>query len=366
MEKSLISETNVKSYRIATRLTQEIEQGRYSPGSMLPPERKLAEMYQVSQTTMRKCLDILSQKGQLIKHPQRGVIVPEQSRPKRSVKQIVFVAPSLNADTNCYARGLNAGIDHSQYTLGIYGSNSDLEKYQQIYENIVDLRPDGIVLMPITPEICPLDGHSIARSGIPCVILGGIQIPGLACDRVRTDPFDAGRKVGRFVVEHGGRKVGYIAPIPVSGSRVTLDGIRLELGVAGLELPEERVFVFDIPHGFGSSPNPWIDARDRTAQLLKQGLNCDVIICGHDYPAIGVLKAVLEAGLRVPQDVQIISVQRCAVEELTPMKLTTIDRNTENQGRAAIELLLRRINGYDDLPEVHYIASDLIVGETTR
>jgi DNA-binding LacI/PurR family transcriptional regulator len=59
---------------------------------------------------------------------------------------------------------------------------------------------------------------------------------------------------------------------------------------------------------------------------------------------VGALKAVLAAGLRVPEDVKIVSPMRCAVEGASPMKLTTVDVHREEQGRlAATELVAGEI-----------------------
>jgi len=117
-------------------------------------------------------------------------------------------------------------------------------------------------------------------------------------------------------------------------------------------------------HGFAHPPDPCIDAQQTTAALLASGVRFKTLICCHDYTAVGAFRAVLAAGLRVPQDVQIASVQRNAVDGLCPMKLTTMDISSQVMGTMAGELLLRRMNGYSGHPEIHYVSADLVVGDT--
>jgi DNA-binding LacI/PurR family transcriptional regulator len=101
------------------------------------------------------------------------------------------------------------------------------------------------------------------------------------------------------------------------------------------------------------------------ARRLKDGFTCDILICGHDYPAVGALRAVLDAGIRVPDEMAILSELRGAVAGAAPMELTTFDVHPEIQGQLAAEALMRRIEGYDGPYDVHHVPCEMIEGETT-
>ena len=60
-------------------------------------------------------------------------------------------------------------------------------------------------------------------------------------------------------------------PINNQGKEGFVRAIRQGLESDGQALPEERVFLFDDPHGFMSPPDPYIDARRRVEQALSQG-----------------------------------------------------------------------------------------------
>ncbi|NLX06484.1 MAG: GntR family transcriptional regulator, partial [Phycisphaerae bacterium] len=70
-----------KAPRIARRLAQDIAGGRFPQSSMLPPERELARSYGISRMTMRKVLSMLAERGDLVKVPQRGVMVAAGAAP---------------------------------------------------------------------------------------------------------------------------------------------------------------------------------------------------------------------------------------------------------------------------------------------
>lgn len=63
---------------IARDLTERIRSGEYPPGSQLPPYRVLAELYNVSLTTVAKVMTLLRERGVVVGVPGRGTFVPER------------------------------------------------------------------------------------------------------------------------------------------------------------------------------------------------------------------------------------------------------------------------------------------------
>lgn len=61
--------------QLAEELRQAIRTGEYPPGSQLPTEHQLCDRYQVSRVTVRKALEELSQRGEVIRRPGKGTFV---------------------------------------------------------------------------------------------------------------------------------------------------------------------------------------------------------------------------------------------------------------------------------------------------
>ena len=76
----------------------------------------------------------------------------------------------------------------------------------------------------------------------------------------------------------------------------------------------------------------------------------DAVFAANDPSAIGAMKAVWDAGLRVPEDVAIVGAGDIALGDLLRVPLTTISWSREDQGRTAAELLLERIDADPDAP----------------
>jgi LacI family transcriptional regulator len=119
----------------------------------------------------------------------------------------------------------------------------------------------------------------------------------------------------------------------VSGSsrrRGYLDGLRS----CGLERDDELVEVAD---------DFMVEPGRRAAVLLLARVRPDAILCANDLLAVGVLGALRDAGLRVPEDVALVGMDNTDLSGLTWPALTTVDLGSFERARIAAELLLARI-----------------------
>ncbi|WP_114167032.1 substrate-binding domain-containing protein [Exiguobacterium sp. TNDT2] len=69
------------------------------------------------------------------------------------------------------------------------------------------------------------------------------------------------------------------------------------------------------------------------------------LLIASDTLAIGALRTLHEKGVRVPQDVSIISINDISVSKYVYPALSTIHVHTEMMGETSVELLLERLNG---------------------
>ena len=78
-------------------------------------------------------------------------------------------------------------------------------------------------------------------------------------------------------------------------------------------------------------------------RLLKLSPIPDAVFCYNDPVAIGAMKAILEAGLKLPQDISVVGAGNVHYSDVLAVPLTTIDQGTCRMGVLAAELLLERI-----------------------
>ncbi len=347
---------------LSKKIEQDIDSKVFQPGVAVPSIRKFVAMHNVSRSTVEKSLDILTKRGKLRHLPGLGYFV--QERPAAAIGHIAFVTHLLANDTSLYVKGLMEGLDPEKYTLSTFSAHADLKKYQQSIEQLAQLQPTGIIIHTLPHELCKVDLSPLINSGIPIVAMD-IHMPELTCDRVFRSRQNTADIIARFINESGLRDPTYISSNIIPAAKILFNELKKDLSVYNIDFPENRCFFFDSPHGYSDNPDPYIDAEEQMTAILKKGFSGKTIVCGHDFMAVGVLRAILKAGLKVPEDIAIISAKSCVIDGVSPMKLTTVDATFEQQGRIAAKLLTRRIEGLEGASETHYLSGNLIVGETT-
>jgi DNA-binding LacI/PurR family transcriptional regulator len=99
------------------------------------------------------------------------------------------------------------------------------------------------------------------------------------------------------------------------------------------------------------------------ARLLGAGVTA--IICASDPIALGAVRAVRRAGLRVPEDVSVIGFDDSALMNCVEPPLTTVRQPIETMGRMVIELLVSQINGTASTPDEFLFEPELVVRGST-
>ena len=97
--------------------------------------------------------------------------------------------------------------------------------------------------------------------------------------------------------------------------------------------------------------------------LMRRG-SFTAVLCWNDIAAIGTIRALNDAGLRVPADVSVMGFDDIAAAQFHTPRLTTIRQPLHQIGAAAATLLLKKIAG-GKVPEVTHIEPELVVREST-
>lgn len=98
--------------------------------------------------------------------------------------------------------------------------------------------------------------------------------------------------------------------------------------------------------------------------LLMRRRDFTAILCFNDVSAIGTVRALHDAGLRVPADVAVVGFDDIPAAAFSTPRLTTIRQPLQEMGRVAAISLLRRIAG-ERIAETIYVEPELILREST-
>jgi DNA-binding LacI/PurR family transcriptional regulator len=139
---------------------------------------------------------------------------------------------------------------------------------------------------------------------------------------------------------HGLRRIAYVGPPEAGGeeyrhttARERLEGFRAAMGRTGLAVPPDYVRASDID----STP---ASAAAIAVELARLPEPPEAIIGGADTLAVGVLQGLRSVGLRVPDDIALVSFDEPSHAEVLDPAVTSLDRHDRELGNRAAELLL--------------------------
>lgn len=187
------------------------------------------------------------------------------------------------------------------------------------------------------------------------VVLVNAACEHLDFPRVSTDDAVAVEQAYGHLTSLGHERIGLIlGPADHMPSRRKQEAFELAAQRAGLTAPAEYVehTMFSIEGG-----------QVAASRLLKQGVTG--IVCASDPIALGAVRAVRRAGLRVPQDVSVVGYDDSAFMNCTDPPLTTVRQPLEAIGRAAVAMLVGQIDGIPVTAEELLFEPELVVRGST-
>jgi DNA-binding LacI/PurR family transcriptional regulator len=187
------------------------------------------------------------------------------------------------------------------------------------------------------------------------VVLVNAACEHLDFPRVSTDDAVAVEQAFGHLTSLGHERIGLIlGPPDHMPSRRKQEAFEVAAERAGLTVPAEYVehTMFSIEGG-----------QVAASRLLKQGVTG--IVCASDPIALGAVRAVRRAGLRVPQDVSVVGYDDSAFMNCTDPPLTTVRQPLEAIGRAAVAMLVGQIDGIPVTAEELLFEPELVVRGST-
>jgi LacI family transcriptional regulator len=233
--------------------------------------------------------------------------------------------------------GIESVMSAHGYGLLLCSSGENPAKERSELEMLRARQVDGIVLAS-----AHVSGNTdllkqIAARGCALVMIDRDDHPRVRCHRVLTDDTAVGRLATTHLLDHGRRRIAHIGGPPIQHAKRREEGY-LEALRARRITPDPDLIVRT---GFMEA-----DGYRAMRELLERTPRPDAVFAANDPTAIGAMKAIWEAGLRVPEDVAVVGAGDVAHGDLLRVPLTTVAWSKEEVGRRAAELLLEQIGSH--------------------
>ncbi|MEU8762433.1 LacI family DNA-binding transcriptional regulator [Streptomyces sp. NPDC048659] len=262
----------------------------------------------------------------------------------------------VTLQTNFYSRAaVTTGIENAAHAAGYAVSTAtttslDTFAIEDALSRLTEQDVEGIILsVPLihsSPRI-----EQLTRT-TPTLTIDGSRTDATAV--VALDQAEAARMATRHLLGLGHETVWHLAgPAEWLEAGLRRDGWRSALEAAGRAVPPPLDGDWTPGSGY------------RNGLVLARIPDVTAVFVASDEMAFGVVRALHEAGLRVPGDVSVIGFDDIELAEYCSPSLTTVAQPFEEIGAQAVTDLLRRVAAPGALPEPRSVAPRLVVRAST-
>jgi LacI family transcriptional regulator len=254
------------------------------------------------------------------------------------------------------AEGIAQRLRQQGYQLLMSSTRGDVGEETAQVRAFLSHRVDALIIAPSGPIEKASEFDYLREQRVPFVLVGR-GVPPFPVNFVGNDGLGIGRMAAEHLIAQGCRRIAHIAGPPVAGSRQRERGHREALERNGLK-PDSRLIV----SGGDSIAGGYEAAR----QLLQAPRRPDGIGCYNDIVAAGAMRALLDAGVRIPEEIAITGVGNLTFSDVFQVPLTTIEQSPFEMGVSAAQLALDLVTAPDAKPARVLVPARLIERESSQ
>lgn len=299
---------------------------RQSQLSIATVSRVLNSPDQVKLETRERVLRAIDELGFVPKAEARA-------RAIRGTRRIGVLTPFFTSPSFVERiKGIAYALGKTNYELIVYTVHSIDNTSAFLASIALSGSLDGLIILslPITDN----DARRLADHKVVTVV---VEYEQEYFSSVEIDNTAGGEIAGKYLLEKGHRKVGFIGEIfppeyAIRPALARLNGMQKVLAKADIHIPEDYI---------QSAPIDPESTRQAADKLLNLADRPTAIFAAADFQAMVLLKMAADRGLKVPQDLAVMGFDGLEYAEF--MGLTTINQSLVDSGRIAAEILLTQL-----------------------
>jgi LacI family transcriptional regulator, purine nucleotide synthesis repressor len=323
--------------------------------------KDIAKHANVSHTTVSRALN-------------NSPIIKEETKKRiQEIAKMFNYTPNYNAKSLVLQKSYNIGIFFSSIDKGtsptffyevVEGVNSIIpEKYTLLvrgidkykdFSEVNNKRFDGIIVISQS-ESDNAFIYSAVEKKIPLVVLNR-EIHDTTIVNILTEEQNGAYCGTKYLIENGHRNIAIIEGIKGFKSAIDRkDGFLKALIENKINIKKEYIVPgnYDIKSGYNGMK-----------ALLKLPKGPTAVFCSNDDMAVGAIKAVFEAGLKVPEDISIVGFDDSDFCKYITPELTTIKKPIRELSIKGTEKLLGILDKKENSGEKIYIPTNLVIRKT--
>ena len=250
---------------------------------------------------------------------------------KKTTTVGVIIPDISNVYYSQLARGLEDIATMYKYHTIISNSDNDPDKEKEIFNNLLSKQVDGIIFLggTLTEEMI----DAIESSSVP-VVVSGTNGKNNELASVNIDYTKAAEEITANLIENGAKKFAFVGGGYSKKAQEDVHvGLERVLSEKGLTLDKDLQYLGDETYKDGLK-----------AFEALQSEKPDAILCINDEQAIGLVHSALDHGVKIPEDLQVVSFNNTRLVEMVRPELSSVIQPLYDIGAVGMRLLTKFMN----------------------
>jgi DNA-binding LacI/PurR family transcriptional regulator len=284
------------------------------------------EHYRISPSTVERVRRAAEELG------YRSSALARAFRDRKSYSVALAVEDLTNPFWTGVAIGAEKEAEAQGYVLIVSNTNGDAERERRTVQMLQERRVDGMIVSPVTVADQTL--LDLRKEGLPFVQIDR-SIKGADIPCVRTDHLAGSALAVEHLVRRGHKEIAIVCgPPEIQTFQIRLEGFRKAMAKHGLK-----------PAGVEVVRALAEPAQEAVRGLLERRARPTGIYTANIWMTFGALRAVRDAKLAIPRELEIVGFDDIAVADLFAVPVTTVWQDVEAIGREAFKALLKAMKG---------------------
>jgi LacI family transcriptional regulator len=323
-----------------------------------PTIKTVARAAGVSIASVSRVLNGLTTNEETIDRVQRAVAevgyVPNstaKSLKTNQTGQVAFAMENIgNAAYLAMVQGIQPALRSCGYRLLLHSTEANVADEIDVLRSLGQRYVDGLIMCPL--RVTAQHVRELNKAQTAVVVIGKLPQK-CRVDNVRVESRPGAALAVQHLQENGYRRIALVdGPTDTVPGRERYRGYQDGLRRVGMEEDDSLLAFTEFTVAGGAK-----GARE----LLSRRRRPDAIFAANDLMALGVLQAVREAGLDVPQDVAVVGMDDTELASTAWPPLTSVNLAAQERGRMAADLLLDRLADPERDPQRVTLEPQLVV-----
>lgn len=323
--------------------------------------KKIAEIAGVSPVTVSRVINNKEYvrketKDKILKIIKKYDFFPNYSaislRTKKT-KNVGFIVGDIeNPFYSRVARGVIDTCEKHGYNVIICNSNYDIGLGEKYINMLLQKGIDGLLIATINLNEKALKKLDLFK--IPIVMVG-CKMNSSDISYVVVDHYLGCKETMEYLINLGHRKILFLKTVDVYDVDLRINAFKDTIKNYGLDGKK---------CGITKSLINFNKAYSEIKNMLKKDWDYTAIISGNDYTAMGAMKAIIENGMNIPDDISLIGYDNLEFTSILKVPLTTVMQPKYKLGQKSAEILFDFISGKNTKPQCITITPNLIIRDS--